>query len=125
MAPAQAPDERLERVLQALVRWGTILAAGLIILGGARYLVANGGDTPQYADFVAEPEELRSLGGVLSGAASFEARGLIQLGLLLLVATPLARVAAALVLYVRQRNRLYIVVSSLVLGTLLYSLLAS
>ena len=49
----------------------------------------------------------------------------MQLGLLLLVATPMARVVAALVGFVRQRDLVYVVVSSLVLATLLYSLLAS
>ncbi len=125
MAPAPGTDQRLEQTLQTLVRWGTILAAILIVVGGARYLAAHGGETPHYGAFEGEPLDLSSVRGVLADAVTLDARGLIQLGLLLLVATPLARVVAALVMFIRQRNKLYIAVSALVLGTLLYSLLAA
>ena len=48
---------------------------------------------------------------------------MIQLGLLLLIATPVARVAFSLVAFIRQRDRTYIVITTIVLGLLLYSLM--
>jgi uncharacterized membrane protein len=50
---------------------------------------------------------------------------MIQLGILLLVATPIARVMGALVSFALRRDVTYAVISSLVLAALLYSLLAS
>jgi len=48
--------------------------------------------------------------------------GLIQLGLLLLLATPVARVAFSVVAFLLQRDRLYVLVTLIVLGILLYSI---
>jgi uncharacterized membrane protein len=53
----------------------------------------------------------------------WEGRGLIQLGLLLIL-VPVVRVAIAAFAFHRQRDRLYVAISLLVLGLLLYSLLS-
>jgi uncharacterized membrane protein len=53
---------------------------------------------------------------------SFRGRGIIQLGLLLLIATPIARVALSVVAFAIQRDRLYVVATLVVLAVLMYSL---
>jgi uncharacterized membrane protein len=52
-------------------------------------------------------------------ALALQSRGSMQLGLLRLVATPIARVA-----FVQQRERTYVSVTLIVLAVLLYSLVA-
>ena len=52
-------------------------------------------------------------------------RGVIQLGLLLLIATPIARVAFSVVGFALERDRMYVVFTLIVLAILLYSLLGS
>ena len=47
------------------------------------------------------------------------------MGLLLLIATPVARVAFSVAAFAEQRDRLYVVVTSIVLLLLIYSLLYS
>jgi uncharacterized membrane protein len=54
----------------------------------------------------------------------FEARGVIQLGLLLLIATPIGRVVFSVIGFVRQRDWLYVAITLLVLRLLLYSLMS-
>jgi uncharacterized membrane protein len=51
-----------------------------------------------------------------------QSESIVQLGLLLLIATPVARVAFTLVAFVLQRDRTYVVVTSIVLALLLYGL---
>jgi uncharacterized membrane protein len=46
----------------------------------------------------------------------------MQLGLLLLIATPVARVAFSLAAFAVQRDRLYVVVTLVVLGVLTFSM---
>ena len=46
-------------------------------------------------------------------------------GLLLLIATPIARVALSLIAFARQRDRMYVCITTLVLGLLLFSLFGS
>ncbi len=51
-----------------------------------------------------------------------EPRSVIQLGLLLLIATPIARVAFSVVAFAVQRDRVYVGLSAVVLAVLLWSL---
>jgi len=85
-------------------------------------LVRHGTAAPDYRIFRGEPADLRHLGGILRGARALEGRGLIQLGLLLLVATPVARVLFALVGFALERDRIYVAVALIVLGALIYGL---
>jgi hypothetical protein len=64
-----------------------------VLAGGLAYLSRHGGEAPGYHVFRGEPADLRSLRGILQEAWSLRGRGIIQLGLLLLIATPVARVA--------------------------------
>jgi uncharacterized membrane protein len=50
------------------------------------------------------------------------AKGIIQFGLLFLIATPIARVAFSVIAFALQRDRVYVSVTLIVLGLLLYSL---
>jgi uncharacterized membrane protein len=86
------------------------------------YLVRHGGARPHYGRFVGEPAELRSVTGILHAVAAVRGRAIIQLGLLLLIATPVARVAFSLVAFLRERDRAYVLITSFVLALLLVSL---
>jgi len=76
----------------------------------------------QYGTFLGEPADLSHVGGIVRAALDLRGRGLIQLGLLLLIATPVARVAASLVAFLRQRDRIYTAVTAFVLLVLVASL---
>src|SRR6267154_1796982 len=76
-----------------------------------------------YQVFQGEPEELRTVIGIFHEALALHGRGLIQLGLLILIATPIARVAFSVVAFLYQRDWVYVAVTLMVLGLLVYSLL--
>ena len=115
-------DQYVEEWIGNLLRLGVTLAAAVVFLGGTVYLVRHGLAAPQYHVFVGEPTDLRSLSGVVKDAFAFRGRGLIQLGLLLLIATPLARVAFSVAAFALQGDRLYVVVALIVLAVLVCSL---
>jgi uncharacterized membrane protein len=60
---------------------------------------------------------------VVRSALQGDDRGVIMLGLLALIATPIARVAASIVAFARQRDWLYVALTAFVLAILLYSLI--
>ena len=62
------------------------------------------------------------MSGIIAGVFAGHGRGLIQLGLLLLIATPVARVVLLALGFALQRDRLYVIVSVVVLTFLLYGL---
>ncbi len=118
----QLSDERMEQFLGNVLRIGVIIAGGVVLVGGLVYLVKYGGVVPNYRFFRGEPDDLRSVTGILGDVLLLRGRGLIQFGLLLLIATPIARVVFALFAFMRQRDRIYIVVAFIVLAVLAYSL---
>ncbi len=116
-------DQQVETIIGNLLRGGVIIAAVVVFGGGVSFLFQYGSAYPDYRIFRGEPTDLRTVHGILADALSFHSRGLIQLGLLLLIATPVARVAFSIFAFLRQGDRTYIVVTLLVLTILLYSLL--
>jgi uncharacterized membrane protein len=120
---ASSWDElHLEQRVGALLRTGVVLAASVVLGGAVVYLRRHGAEQVDYAVFRGEPASLRTLGGMVAEARSGHARGVIQVGLLLVIATPVARVALAGYLFIRQGDTTYSVVTLIVLGCLLASL---
>jgi len=114
-------NQQVETIIGNLLRGGVILAAMVSMAGGILYLLRYAGTYPDYRIFRGEPADLRTVRGILSDVVSLRSRGLIQLGVLLLIATPIARVAFSIVAFVRQGDRTYVVVTLLVMTILLYS----
>jgi len=126
-APAQRQahewtDERVEKIIGNLLRVGVILAAAVVFAGGVLYVAKYGHTQPEYKTFRGEPSDLRTVSRIFDEAISLHGRGLIQLGLLLLIATPVARVAFSVVAFGVERDWLYVGVTLIVLAVLLYSL---
>ena len=115
-------DRRLEAVIGNLLRAGVVIAAAVTSIGGVIYLAHSGQTLAHYRVFQGEPADLRHVKGVLSDASSGDGPGIMQLGLLLLIATPVARVAFSLAAFAVQRDRLYVVVTLIVLGVLTFSM---
>jgi len=115
-------DHRVEIFIGNLLRVGVIMAASLVILGGLIYLFHHGLGLPDYRSFKGEPAELSHVGRIIKYAFSFHGRGLIQLGILVLIATPIARVALSIFAFFRQRDKMYVIVTCIVLIVLCYSL---
>ena len=116
-------DQRVEEIIGDLLRVGVIIAASVVLLGGIIYLVRHGEEAPDHHVFLGEPAYLRRVSGIIAESRSFSGRGIIQLGLLLLMATPVARVIFSVAAFALQRDRTYVVITLIVLAVLGYSLL--
>lgn len=123
--PPRWTDERLAIWVGGVLRIGVACAAGVVALGAILYLYRHGWEPASYGVFRGEPAQLTSVPGIVRAALAPGGRGLIQLGLLLLIATPVARVAFSLVGFALEKDRMYVMVSSIVLATLAYSLLGA
>lgn len=116
-------DQRIEEIVGNLLRAGVTLAASVVFVGAVIYLIRHGGSVADYRSFREEPADLRGVWGILRDAISLRGRGVIQLGLLLLIATPVARVAFSIFGFSKERDHMYVVFTTIVLAVLLYSLL--
>jgi uncharacterized membrane protein len=117
-------DQQVEIVVGRLLQIGVSLAAAVVLVGGIEFLVRHGAEPIDYRTFREEPADLRTFWGITSNAIAFRSRGLIQAGLLLLIATPIARVVVTLIAFIRQRDTIYVVATLIVLAILLYGLLS-
>jgi uncharacterized membrane protein len=118
-------DQRFEELIADLLRTGVLLSAIVVLLGAIIYLVRHGFEPANYRVFHGEPNELKSVHGIVRFAFHLHGRGFIQLGLLLLIATPVARVIFSVFGFARERDRMYVGFTLIVLVVLLYSLFGS
>jgi uncharacterized membrane protein len=123
MAPAHHLDEkRFESFIGTLLRVGVIVSAAVVFGGGIHYLLQYGSEHQSWRDFHGEPDTLRHVSGIVHFAMQLHSRGFIQLGLLILIATPVARVAFSVVGFVLERDWFYVCVTLTVLALLLFGL---
>jgi uncharacterized membrane protein len=118
-------DRRVEDVIGNLLRAGVFLAAVVVLTGGIIYLIHQGHSPADYRIFRGEPTDLRQISGIFLESMALHGRGIIQFGLLLLIATPVARVAFSIFGFAAERDRMYVVFTVIVLLILLYSLVGS
>ena len=118
-------DQKMDAIMGILLRSGVVLAAAIVLLGGILFLMRHKTPVTDYHIFSGEPSDLRTIPGIFAGVKAFRARGLIQLGLLVLIATPVARVVFSLFAFMYQKDWKYVVFTAIVLGLLLYSLFGS
>ena len=116
-------DERFERWIAALLRGGVLTSAAVVLTGGVCHLITSGHQMPPYHQFHGEPPQYTNVAAIVAGAMKGDCLAVIQLGLLLLIATPVARVALSIVAFALERDWTYVVIACIVLAILLYSLI--
>lgn len=124
MKPTAAQTASLQTLISRVLTSGLVVACAVTLLGGALLLAGHSGPAPDLTRFHPEPASLRSLPAIVRGSCSLDGASVTLLGALLLVATPVARVALAMVLFAAQRDRLYVAVSLLLLAVLVAGLLS-
>jgi uncharacterized membrane protein len=122
VTPNLHQDQRMDQIMAILLRSGVLVAASLVFIGGVIYLSRHDLPAINYRVFQGEPQELRTVVGILREAAKFHGRGLIQLGLLILIATPVARVLFSVLAFIYEKDWTYMTITMIVLALLCYSL---
>ena len=118
-------DQKIEETVGEILRAGVIVSALVVFVGGFLYLIGGAWAHPDYRIFRGEPADLKTLGGILHGVRQLHARAVIQLGLLLLIATPVLRVVVSILGFAAEHDRMYVLFTAIVLSVLLYSLLGA
>lgn len=124
MNPPRVSDSTIERLVSILLRTGVLISGAVVLVGGIYFVALHRSEVIQYQTFNGQPSVDRIVSQIFRGALALRARSIIQLGILLLIATPIARVAASLVGFALERDRTYVVVTAIVLAVLLLSLIA-
>jgi uncharacterized membrane protein len=114
-------DTDMENVIGYLLRYGVITASLVVLAGGMVYLFRHGHQVPEYRQFRGEPDKMRNLRLMWQAMLRGEGRPLIMLGLLILIATPIARIAFSIFGYLLEKDYLYTVLTAIVLLVILWN----
>jgi len=107
---------KTERIISTVLRGGVLLSVVFIVTGvGYHYLQRLLGAAPS----VTFPD---TLGQVFAGLAALRPVAIVTAGLLLLLATPVVRVAVSILAFIAEKDRAYIVITTIVLAILLFSI---
>jgi uncharacterized membrane protein len=115
-------DQQIEEIIGNLLRAGVLLAATVVLIGAVVYFSRNAHARVDYRVFRGEPTDLSSVPGIIQAAKAGRGRGIIQLGLLLLILTPITRVAFSAVAFAIEGDWLYVGITLLVFAILMFSL---
>ena len=118
---------RAELIISSVLRTGVLLSMAIILAGTLLTFV-------RHREYVSSPAELvrlsqpgeavpQTLQDVLSGVRELRGQSIVAAGLLLLILTPVVRVATSILVFVAQSDRTYVLITSVVLLLLLLSFL--
>ena len=119
----QPGDKNMEIIMGNLLRYGVLFSAIIVFGGAIIYLSQHGASEPQYKSFAGEPKRLTQFKSIWQTAFQGRGRSIIQLGLLFLIATPIARIVFSVVGFLLEKDLLYTVLTIIVLIIVLYGLL--
>jgi len=114
--------DQIDRIIANLLRLGLVLSAAVVVAGAAIYLARHGGQTVTYRVFRRNAPDFRLVENIFQAGARFRGRGFIMAGLVLLIATPVARVAFSVLAFLRRRDHVFAAVTIFVLCVLLFSI---
>ncbi|MBP3227874.1 MAG: DUF1634 domain-containing protein [Bacteroidaceae bacterium] len=116
----------LRNTIGNTLRYGVLTACLVTLVGGAVYMFQHGGDpAPDYSRFAGRIASYTTPAGIFGGFFRFSAYGLIQVGVIALLLTPIMRVVLSLIDFVQQRDWLYAAITSLVLAVIFVNSIAS
>ena len=118
-------DGRMRDMMGSLLRFGVLTAALLVLIGGVLFFIRHPNEIFDYSTFKGEPPRFRQVHLIIQEALNFRGRDIIQLGLLVLIATPVARVIFSLVGFLLERDWVYVAITFIVLVILFISLFSN
>lgn len=123
-------DKRdVELYIGKLLRYGVILSCGITLIGGIFYLFQHHGHavdyspTPDDMPFPGVDHYLRELSTIFPRILQLDGAAIIQLGVCVLIATPIVRVAFSAVAFLIEKDYLYVVITLIVLAIIVTNML--
>jgi uncharacterized membrane protein len=122
--PGEWSDRDVDVIISNILRGGVITSSVFVLIGGVIFLMHHGFEQPHVSVFHGEPYWLRQPLSIVKVAFTGKGAALIQVGVLLLLATPFMRVAFSALAFCKQRDWVYVGIALIVLSALTFSLFA-
>lgn len=115
-------DKDIQQLIGKQLRVGVVTSSIIVLIGGVIYLIRHGHEQPSYSDFTGVREGLTNLPGIWQGVLENKGMNIIQLGVVLLIATPIIRIAFSVIAFLLEKDYLYVVLTLVVLGVIMFSM---
>ncbi|SHN08602.1 DUF1634 domain-containing protein [Mucilaginibacter sp. OK098] len=117
-------DTDIQSLIGQVLRGGMIVSMSIVFLGGIFFMYRHGHSIPDYRKFKGIPPFLQSPGSLVNAALNFKGQAIIQLGIILLIATPILRVIFSTIGFVLEKDYLYVGISIVVLLIIFASMMS-
>jgi uncharacterized membrane protein len=117
-------DRDLQVIIGWILRAGVTVSMLIVFIGGVIFVWRHGQSIPDYKKFKGVPDFIHDTHGIINGALNFKGQAIIQLGIMLLIATPILRVAFSAIGFILEKDYLYTALTVVVLLIILASMLS-
>jgi uncharacterized membrane protein len=117
-------DRDMQLLLGQVLRSGTVISISVVILGGIIYLYRHGHTIVNYRTFIGIPDFVKHFPGIIYSALNTKGQAIIQIGIILLIATPILRVICSAIGFVLEKDYMYVGISVLVLFIIFMSMVS-
>ena len=128
MSENSDPDSRTDfnAIIGNVLRYGVIISS--VLVGAGVIMILAGDKSPSFPSFLNQlissnyGKPTINFSSLVAGILSLNPIFIIQLGLLILLATPIVRVAASILLFAAEKDMIYVALTVFVLVVLLFSI---
>jgi uncharacterized membrane protein len=117
-------DKDMQVIIGWILRVGVATSMIVVFIGGILFLYRHGHSIPDYHVFKSVPYFIHNTDGIINGVLNLKGQAIIQAGILLLIATPVIRVAFSAIGFIIEKDHLYTVITLIVLFIILGSMLS-
>lgn len=114
----------MQLLLGRVLRAGTIISVSIVFIGGIIYISRHGQTIADYTVFRPIPDFVKHAGSLVGGAFALKGQAIVQLGIILLIATPILRVIFSTIGFVLEKDYMYTGISLLVLLIIFISMMS-
>lgn len=109
-------DQTIQKIIGNVLKYGVRTVLIIAAIGGSIFLYDHSSETVDYTRFTENDNSIfRVTADVLKGVASYDARSIIFLAILVLFCTPFIRLLLSLVSFILEKDRLYVFITTVVL----------
>lgn len=117
-------DKDMQVIIGWILRAGVLVSMTLVFIGGIFFMYRHGHSISNYSKFTGIPDFIRNVNGIIDGTRHLKGQAIIQFGIILLIATPVIRVAFSAVGFLMEKDYLYTAITALVLLIILASMIS-
>ncbi|HTD41493.1 MAG TPA: DUF1634 domain-containing protein [Mucilaginibacter sp.] len=117
-------DKDMQVIIGWILRAGVLVSMILVFIGGIFFIYRHGHSIPDYSKFTGIPDFIQNINGIIDGMLHLKGQAIIQFGIILLIATPVIRVAFSAIGFLMEKDYLYTAITLVVLLIILASMIS-